>query len=112
MRFISRLLKELKDIQGDGVSGSGSTSSAGKRPNEIDVLEPIDDDDLSLWTAVIKGPPDSPYEGGKFRLRLEIPSGYPMQPPRVTFVTRVCHPNVHFKVLSYLHIRIVNIGLS
>lgn len=54
--------------------------------------------DLNLWTASIRGPPDSPFEDHLFQLRLSIPPRYPLQPPKVFFVTRVCHPNVHFKV--------------
>lgn len=44
--------------------------------------------------ATITGPPGTPYEGGRFQLSLNIPLLYPLQPPRVRFITKVWHPNV------------------
>ena len=54
------------------------------------------DSSLSYWQASIKGPPESPYEGGLFFLHLEIPKSYPMRPPVVKFTTRIFHPNVSY----------------
>lgn len=56
-----------------------------------------DEADLYKWTAFINGPPDTPYLGGKFQLRIIVPQSYPHNPPTVKFITKVCHPNVHFK---------------
>ncbi|KAJ2330861.1 E2 ubiquitin-protein ligase peroxin 4 [Coemansia sp. RSA 2681] len=80
---VRRLLKELKDTQREPSS-------------EIASLAPIDDEDILRWRAVLRGPRDSPYEGGYFELRIDIPEQYPIQPPALVFVTPVCHPNVHF----------------
>ena len=33
--------------------------------------------DISKWKAVIKGPEDSPYEGGTFKLSIQFPKNYP-----------------------------------
>lgn len=49
---------------------------------------------ISDLLGIIAGPPDSPYEGGIFFLQFRIPNGYPLQPPKCRFVTRVYHPNV------------------
>jgi len=48
------------------------------------------------WTALIKGPIDTPYEGGIFKLSIRCGSDYPLSPPTITFDTKVFHPNVHF----------------
>ncbi|KEG13775.1 ubiquitin-conjugating enzyme E2 [Trypanosoma grayi] len=42
----------------------------------------------------IRGPPQSSYEGGVFKLELFLPEEYPMVPPKVRFLTRIYHPNV------------------
>jgi len=60
-------------------------------------LFPNDTKKLDVWTAYIKGPPDTAFEGGVFQLRLEIPRKYPHEPPKIKFVTKVCHPNVNFQ---------------
>lgn len=46
------------------------------------------------WQACIEGPADSPYEGGKFYLYMQVPYTYPMTPPVVRFITKIFHPNV------------------
>lgn len=53
------------------------------------------EDDLSTLLFIIDGPKDSPFEGGKFRLRMVIPSDYPMRPPSCQFLTSMWHPNVY-----------------
>ncbi len=76
--------------------------------------------DIFNWCAIIKGPPDTPYEGGSFELGMPpvlflvhftsisylldivVPHAYPLQPPTVKFVTKVFHPNIHFKVFSLI----------
>ncbi|KAK7196585.1 ubiquitin-conjugating enzyme E2 [Novymonas esmeraldas] len=51
---------------------------------------------LYRWLAVLRGPPDTPYEGGSYRLVLNIPRDYPLVPPKAAFITPVFHPNVEF----------------
>lgn len=50
------------------------------------------------WSARIRGPPDSYYDGYYFDLTIDIPSEYPLVPPRVSFSTKIFHPNVLFEV--------------
>ena len=45
-----------------------------------------------------QGPKDSCYEGGYFKLNVNVPDHYPLGPPSVRFVTKIFHPNIHFKV--------------
>lgn len=40
------------------------------------------------WTELrgeIAGPPDTPYEGGKFVLEIKVPETYPFNPPKVNY---------------------------
>ncbi|KAI5785959.1 ubiquitin-conjugating enzyme/RWD-like protein [Geopyxis carbonaria] len=52
------------------------------------------DGNLLEWTATIKGPETTPYEGLTFKLSMEFSSSYPMSPPTVLFTTPMFHPNV------------------
>lgn len=38
------------------------------------------------------------FLGGRWKLDISIPDTYPLHPPTIKFKTRVCHPNIHFKV--------------
>ncbi|KAJ1897663.1 E2 ubiquitin-protein ligase peroxin 4 [Kickxella alabastrina] len=79
-----RLLRELQDVR----KGLGE---------ELISLEPVSDETLLYWHAVMRGPCDTPYSGGTFVIHIDIPEQYPIKPPTLTFVTPVCHPNVHFE---------------
>ncbi|WVQ74426.1 hypothetical protein IAR50_004027 [Cryptococcus sp. DSM 104548] len=39
------------------------------------------------WHFIIRGPPDTPYEGGEFHGLIWFPSDYPFKPPDVKFFT-------------------------
>lgn len=60
------------------------------------------DGNIMEWSAVIRGPPDSFYQGYEFDLKISVPSTYPMHPPTIKFVTKIFHPNVLYEVcMSY-----------
>jgi ubiquitin-conjugating enzyme E2 D/E len=51
-------------------------------------------DNMKHWKAKIRGPPDTPFEGGIYLLNLKFPDNYPFSPPKISFNTRMYHPNV------------------
>lgn len=53
---------------------------------------------LDWFALIIQGPSETPYDGGIFQLAFAVPEQYPLQPPQVRFLTKIFHPNVHFKV--------------
>ena len=55
---------------------------------------------LRAWSAVIKGPPTSFYEGYEFDLEISVPEQYPMLPPQIKFLSKIFHPNVLYEVLN------------
>lgn len=77
----NRIQKELKDIKKD-------RNPLYKAVNTVK-------DNIYHWHATIMGPPESPYEGGFFKLDIEFPSSYPYKPPKVKFITKVYHPNIN-----------------
>jgi ubiquitin-conjugating enzyme E2 D/E len=76
-----RIAREFADLQKDPVPGC----SAG----------PADETDIYNWSGVIIGPEGSPYAGGFFQLNIHFPVDYPFKPPKLTFTTKIFHPNIN-----------------
>ncbi|XP_006001552.1 ubiquitin-conjugating enzyme E2Kb (UBC1 homolog, yeast) isoform X2 [Latimeria chalumnae] len=54
----------------------------------------IVDENLTELRGEIPGPPDTAYEGGRYKLEIKIPDTYPFNPPKVRFITKIWHPNI------------------
>ena len=78
-----RLRKELQNLE--------------RNKADPDIFLIPDSENILKWTALLRGPPDTPYEGGVFQLNIDCGSDYPLAPPSVQFATKVFHPNVHFR---------------
>ncbi|PON95698.1 Ubiquitin-fold modifier-conjugating enzyme [Trema orientale] len=77
----ARVQKELqecsKDIEGSGIR-----------------VTPKTDATLARLVGTIPGPIGTPYEGGTFQIDINLPDGYPFEPPKMQFATKVWHPNI------------------
>lgn len=75
---IKRLLSEFRALK--------------HQPEPEFVAGPIGDD-LFIWHFTIKGPRDTPFEGGIYHGKIVFPQQYPMKPPDIYFLT----PNGRFE---------------
>ena len=79
-QVISRLMGEIRDLV--------------KNPPEgIEYIE-SEENSVSEVHAVITGPEETPFYGGKFKMKLIISEDYPNSPPKGYFLTKIFHPNI------------------
>jgi ubiquitin-protein ligase len=76
-----------------------------KNPDEFISLYP-NSNNIRDWSAVIRAPPDSAYEGYLFDISIDVGADYPLTPPKMKFLTKIFHPNVHYEVRHKLYILI------
>lgn len=69
-KLASSLPQELKDCSKD-------SETSGLH------VELPDESNLMHWVGTIKGPVGTPYEGGVFKIDINLPSDYPFVPPKV-----------------------------
>ena len=69
---LSRLRVDLKSLYKDPLPG---------------VFVQVNDEDMTKIDALITGPSETPYEGGFFWFKMDIPFDYPNNPPRVENMT-------------------------
>jgi ubiquitin-conjugating enzyme (huntingtin interacting protein 2) len=81
-----RITKEIADMHND--------------PHCHVEVEAVRDDDLTHLRGSFMGPPDTPYESGKYYVDIRIPSEYPFRPPVMKFETKLWHPNVSSVTVS------------
>nr|KAF6319723.1 hypothetical protein mMyoMyo1_008462 [Myotis myotis] len=77
-----RLVKELEEIRKRGMKNFRNIQ--------------VDDANVLTWQGLIV-PDNPPYDKGAFRIEINFPAEYPFKPPKVTFKTKIYHPNVDDK---------------
>ncbi len=55
----------------------------------------VNENDMTEWDVILRGPPDTLYEGGLFKAKVAFPPEYPYAPPRLTFTSEMWHPNIY-----------------
>lgn len=84
---LRRIAKELEDVRSDVWS-------------KIQLDPAGNGEDITHLEGRFEGPPDTPYEGGKFVVDVHIPNDYPFRPPQMKFSTKIWHPNVSSQTVS------------
>uniref|UniRef100_A0A3Q3WCY3 E2 ubiquitin-conjugating enzyme n=1 Tax=Mola mola TaxID=94237 RepID=A0A3Q3WCY3_MOLML len=82
MAMTRRLTKELSELRTKG-------------PKYFRNIQ-VDESNLSYWQGLIV-PDCSPYDKGAFRIEITFPADYPFKPPKITFKTKIYHPNIDEK---------------
>merc|ERR1739838_1252961 len=77
-----RLHKELDEIRKSGMKNFRDIS--------------VDDSNILCWQGLIV-PDCAPYNKGAFRIEINFPAEYPFKPPKITFKTKIYHPNIDEK---------------
>lgn len=49
---------------------------------------------LQNMILFMRGPKDTAFEGGYFKIHCHLPANYPFWPPVMCFMTKIWHPNI------------------
>ncbi|XP_053442512.1 ubiquitin-conjugating enzyme E2 L3-like [Nycticebus coucang] len=76
------LMKELEEIRKCGMKNFRNIQ--------------VDEANLLTWQGLIV-PDNPPCDKGAFRIKINFPAEYPFKPPKITFKTKIYHPNMDEK---------------
>ena len=65
------------------------------KTSDWSITAEAEDDNIQSFYGIILGPDGSPWEGGIFKLHIQIPDDYPSKPPEVKFLSNMFHPNIY-----------------
>ncbi|SPO02681.1 probable UBC8 - E2 ubiquitin-conjugating enzyme [Cephalotrichum gorgonifer] len=73
--------------------------SSPRRRIETDVMKMMSDYEVTLvndnkFYVRFLGPSETPFEGGIWKVHVELPDGYPYKSPSIGFTNRIFHPNI------------------
>lgn len=58
--------------------------------HEVSLIE----DSVQQFFVKFHGPEDTPYAGGVWKIRVELPDQYPIKSPSIGFINKIYHPNI------------------
>ncbi|KAH9619856.1 hypothetical protein KSS87_009989 [Heliosperma pusillum] len=59
-----------------------------------DFIVELIDDKIDDFIVVLRGPNESPYKGGVWKLHVQLPDAYPYKSPSISFMNKIFHPNI------------------
>ncbi|KAI3384738.1 hypothetical protein SNEBB_004691 [Seison nebaliae] len=78
-----------------------SSPSPGKKRMDSDVMRLIEKGhEVDILTGIHEfsvkfiGPKSTPYEGGVWKIRVDLPDRYPFKSPSIGFLNKIFHPNI------------------
>jgi len=90
---LKRIMKEIVELQEESC-----------KPDRMFVAKPLESD-LYEWHFSIRGPPETPFEGGVYHGRILLPLEYPFKAPEIIFLTEngrfECNARICLSITSF-----------